>query len=88
MTPIEIAEAATKAMAEPGTLGVILTIKKGSMPKGFPRGELLNENERDGEVYRTYSIDPAKALSWLVKNKLVEMKHKDEKTIVFNEVEE
>ena len=86
MTPIEIAEAATKAMAEPGTLGVILTIKKGSMPKGFPRGELLNENERDGEVYRTYSIDPAKVLSWLVNNKLVEMRRDDGKCLIFRKV--
>ena len=85
MRPVEIAEAAAKAMAEPGTLGVILTIKKGSMPRGFPRGETLNETERGGAVYRTYSIDPAKVLSWLVNNKLVEMQRDDGKCLIFRD---
>jgi hypothetical protein len=88
MTPLQMAEQAAKALAEPGTCGVILTIPKGKMPKGFPRGELLNEMERGGIVQRTYNLDPAKVLAWLVGNGLVVMERKDGKTLTFSEPKE
>ena len=43
MRPIAMAEACARAMTEPGTVGVVLTVQKGRMPRSFPRGELLNE---------------------------------------------
>lgn len=73
MTPLEMAANAARAMVEPGTVGVVLTIPKGSLPRSFPRGELLNEMERDGQVERTYHFNPEKVLAWLIKNGLVEM---------------
>lgn len=50
MKPLELAATAALAMAEPGTVGVVLTIPKGSHPRGFPRGELLNEMMRNGRI--------------------------------------
>jgi hypothetical protein len=88
MTPLQMAEQAAKALAEPGTCGLILTIHKGGMPKGFPRGELLNEMKRGGIVQRTYNLDPAKVLAWLVGNGLVVMERKDGKTLTFPEPKE
>lgn len=72
-------------MAEPGTLGVTLTIQKGGMPKTFPRGELLNEMERNGRVERTYSFNPEKVLAWLIHNGLIEieMERTNETTLSF-----
>lgn len=83
MTPLQMAEQAAKAMAEPGTCGVILTIPKGKMPKGFPRGELLNERERSGIVERTYNFNPAKVLAWLVGNGLIKMDRTGDKVLTF-----
>ncbi|MDP3139815.1 MAG: hypothetical protein Q8N17_26195 [Burkholderiaceae bacterium] len=83
MTPLELAATAARAMAEPGTVGVVLTLPKGGMPRGFPRGELLNEMERGGRVERTYHFDPAKVIAWLVKNGLVVMERKDDRTLSF-----
>lgn len=71
MTPATLATACRDAMAQPGQCGVTLTIEKGRMPRGFPRGELLNELERLGVVERTYSFDPVRLLAWLVKNELL-----------------
>ena len=88
MTPLQMAEQAAKALAEPGTCGLILTIHKGGMPKGFPRGELLNEVQRGRIVQRTYNFDPAKVLAWLVGNGLVVMERKDGKTLTFSEPKE
>lgn len=86
MNALQMAECAANALAEPGTLGLVLTIKKGKMPPGFPRGELLNEMERNGAIERTYSFPPMKVLRWLVKNGLVEMAIKDETTVQIFEV--
>ena len=84
MTPLQMAEESAKAMATPGTIGVVLTIPKGKLPKGFPRGELLNEMERGGTVLRTYHFDPAKVLAWLIHNKLVIMNRTNSTTITFS----
>ena len=85
MTPLEMAAVAARAIAEPGTLGVVMTLRKGGMPRGFPRGELLNEMQRGGVVERTYSFDPARVIAWLLKNGLVEMERTDERTLSFRE---
>ena len=85
MTPLEMAATAARAMAEPGTLGVVMTLRKGGMPRGFPRGELLNEMVRGGTVERTYSFDPAKVIAWLLKNGLVEMERTGERSLSFRE---
>jgi len=83
MTPMDMAAAAAWAMAEPGTVGVVLTITNGEMPRGFPRGELLNEMERDGIVERTYRFTPEKLIAWLIHNGLVEMECTNDTTISF-----
>ena len=83
MTPLEMAAIAVRAMAEPGPVGVVLTIPKGSMPRGFPRGELLNEMKRDGRVERTYHFSPEKVIAWLIKNGLVEMELTNDTTLSF-----
>ena len=70
-------------MAEPGTLGVTMTVPKGSMPRGFPRGELLNEMRRNDRIERTYSFDPAKIIAWLIRQGLVEMERTDDVTLSF-----
>jgi len=71
MTPLQMAAECVRAMAGPGTLGVTMTVPKGKMPPGFPRGELLNEAMRAGVVERTYSFKPEAVLGWLSKNGLV-----------------
>jgi len=85
MTPLQLAASAAQALAEPGTVGVLLTIPKGGMPKGFPRGELLNEMERDGRVERTYHFPPGKIIEWLVKNGLVEVERTGDLLMTFRE---
>ena len=87
MKPIQIAKSAVDAMIEPGTLGVTLVIPKGKMPRGFPRGELLNEIRRDGRIERTYSFDPWKVLSYLVNNGLIELYRANGKEIIVKPVE-
>lgn len=81
MSPLELAETALRALAEPGTVGVVLTIPKGGMPRGFPRGELLNEWRRNGQIERTYHFDPTKIIAWLVRNGLIEASRTDERTL-------
>ena len=83
MKPLELAATAAKAMAEPGTLGVVLTLTKGGRPRSFPRGELLNEFERNGVIERTYHFDPAKVIAWLIRNDLVVMDRTDDHTLSF-----
>ena len=85
MNPLELAATAAQALAEPGSLGVVLTAPKGGLPKDFPRGELLNEMEREGRVQRTYHFEPSKVIAWLLRNKLLEMERTDERTISFRE---
>jgi hypothetical protein len=85
MKPLDLALSASKAMAEPGHLGVLLTIPKGSMPRGFPKGELLNEMKREGQIQRTYRFDPVKVIAWLCANKLIEMVRTGENVLSFRE---
>lgn len=85
MKPLELAATAARALAEPGTVGVVLTVPKGGLPRGFPRGELLNEMERSGRVERTYHFDPSKVIAWLLSNGLVEMERTGERTLSFRE---
>lgn len=73
MTPREMAEAAVQALTTPGTLGVVLDVTRGGLPRGFPRGELLNERQVDGRfVRRTYSFDPQRVIAWLVVHGLIQ----------------
>jgi len=83
MTPLEMAANAARALAESGTVGVVMTIAEGGMPRGFPRGELLNEMERDGIVERTYHFNPEKVIAWLIRNGLIEMERTNDTTISF-----
>jgi hypothetical protein len=85
MTPLQMAQEAANAMAQPGHCGVTLTLKKGGMPKGFPKGSLLNEMERGGIVECTYSFDPAKVIAWLIKNGLVVMERASPTMLTFSE---
>ena len=64
-------------MAQPGVTGVLLTVTKGKTPKGFPRGEVLNEVRRHGVVERTSSYSAEKVLKWLVVHKLIDVTFKD-----------
>ena len=41
--------------------------------------------QRGGVVERTYSLDPAKVIAWLLKTGLVEMERTDERTLSFRE---
>ncbi len=88
MKPIEMAAHCAKAMASPGVLGVVLTIQRGSMPKGFPRGELLNEMERNGRIERTYHFSPEKVIAWLIKNNLITMERTGDNTLSFCEIQQ
>lgn len=85
MTPLELAATAAHALAEPGTVGVVLTVPKGGLPRGFPRGELLNEMGRAGRVECTYHFDPSKVIAWLLHNGLVEMERTGERTLSFRD---
>ena len=68
MTPKQMFEECKAAIDQASVCGVLLTIPKGSLPKGFPRGELLNEMTRNGSIERTYRYEPTKLLAWLVKH--------------------
>jgi hypothetical protein len=60
--------ACLEAMKQPGILGVTLSTPRGKkMPPGFPRGELLSENQQF--VNRSYK--PEKVLRWLRDNLLL-----------------
>jgi len=78
MSPLDMTHQALEALSSPGVCGVVLVVPKGGMPRGFPRGELLNEVERGGVVERVYSFPPMKVLEWLVKNQLVELEKGDD----------
>ena len=86
MKPIDIAKKAIETMTQPGTLGLTLVIPKGTLPKGFPRGELLDETRRNGRVERTYSFAPEKVLEYLVRNGLIEL-DRNGKMIIIKPVE-
>ena len=85
MRPLELAADAARSMVGPGTPGLILTIPKGALPHGFPRGELLNEMRRNGVVERTYRFDPSRVIAWLIRNDLVKMSRRSDNSLVFTE---
>ena len=85
MNPLELAATAARALAEPGTMGVMLTVPKGGLPRGFPRGELLNEMKRCGRIERTYHFDPNDVIKWLLRNGLVEAERTGDRTLSFRE---
>lgn len=85
MSPLELAATAARALAEPGAVGVVLTMPKGGLPRGFPRGEMLNEVARGGIVERTYHFDPSKVIAWLLRNGLVEMERTGDRTLSFRQ---
>ena len=82
MTPVQMATECVRSLTGPGTIGVVLTIPKGKMPKGFPRGELLNEMERGGVIERTYHFDSMRVLVWLTKRGLVVIRKEGERSMV------
>lgn len=86
MTPLQMAHAAAEALADGGpTAGVVLDVPRGGLPRGFPRGELLNERQQGRSVRRTYSFDPQRVIAWLLVNGLVEAERTGERTMVFRE---
>jgi len=71
MMPAQMAADCEEALAA-GSDGVVFTIPRRKMPRGFPRGELLNEVMRgDGVIERTVRLDPMKVLAWLTANRLI-----------------
>lgn len=82
MSPLDMLKESVSALARCGG-GVILTIPKGGTPKGFPRGELLNEVMRNGRIEKTSRYDPEKVLGWMIRCGLVEMRTEG-KTIRFS----
>ena len=83
MTPLQMAHECTQAAAQ--GCGAVLVVPKGFMPRGFPRGELLNEQWRDGMIERTYRFDPERVLSWLLRHGLVEIERTGERALSFRE---
>lgn len=75
MTPERMAAACMEAINDRtgARNGVIFALPKGwKRPPGFPRGKLLSEVERDGEM-RVYSFDPLSVLAWLSAKGLVKI---------------
>jgi len=48
---------------------IILRVPKGGLPRSFPRGRLLAEEEIGRRIYRIYRFDPEKILAWIEKRK-------------------
>ena len=64
MTLEEIYRTAIEAKEKHSVIGVCLHFTKGfKRPKGFPRGELLNETE----VGNLYAFNPDKIIAWVKK---------------------
>ncbi len=70
MSPMDVVKECAGALSNKSGV-IVLTMRKGSTPKGFPRGELLNEMYRNGHVERTLRFDAMSVLSWLVKRGVV-----------------
>ena len=70
----ELRDACMYSAMVPTHRNINLTATKGKWPKGFPRGELLNEMERDGVLEQTRSISTEKILSWLKRVDLLRSK--------------
>lgn len=86
MIPSEMFRACAEASQCFGHAGVVFTLPKGGMPKGFPRGELLNEMRRNGRVERTYRFPPDRVMAWLLTNGLVIVERKSETQLVVRDV--
>jgi hypothetical protein len=50
---------------------ITFVVPKGATPRGFPRGELMCEQKRDGRIEYIRQYDPEKVLAWLVKHGLI-----------------
>lgn len=50
---------------------VILTIPRNLLPRDFPKGELLNETERNNTTERTYRFDCTRVINWLIHKELI-----------------
>lgn len=75
MTPESMAVACVKAINDKtgAVNGVVFVLPKGwKRPSGFPRGKLLSDVEREGEM-RVYSFDPLSVLAWLSAKSLVKI---------------
>jgi len=70
MSPTDLARDAAEAIAA-GTHMTLVRRRGAKAPKGFPRGELLAEND-DGR--NVYSYDPLRVLAWMKANGLIEVK--------------
>jgi hypothetical protein len=75
MTPAKLATMAAQAHVAKGAL--VLVIKKGQYPKGFPKSELLNEHLEHGKPFRTYRFNPSTVLKWALKSGTVAMEQVD-----------
>lgn len=83
MTPLQMAMECATAAAQ--GCGAVLTVPNGGMPRGFPRGELLNECNRGGRVERTYRFEPDRVLAWLVRNGLIVVERGEGRTLRISE---
>jgi len=79
MTPLQMAHECAQAAAQ--GCGAVLVVQKGSMPRGFPRGELLNERELGGVIERTYRFDPERVLAWLLRHGLIAVERGEGRTL-------
>ena len=84
MTPAKLATMAAQAHVAKGAL--VLVIKKGQYPKGFPKGELLNEHLKNGKPFRTYRFNPEIVLKWALKTGAVMIGEVDGQ-LTFSDVE-
>ena len=71
MTPLQMALECSRAMSESSC--AMFVIPKGKTPKDFPRGEVMNETERNGVVECAVFFDPEAVLAWLIKQEFIVM---------------
>ena len=76
MNPKELEAMCLDQIAK-GSSKVTLSFPKGTrMPAGFPRGELLSENQQ----FTNRSVKPEKLLRWLREQMLIESRSKERHT--------
>lgn len=71
MTPLEMVTVCLDGLAKDPLRDVLFVLPKGGTPKGFPRGELASELQRNGVIERAMWFKPLKVLEWLHKNGLI-----------------
>jgi len=82
---MEIAAQCVTALAD--RQQVMLVIREGSYPRGFPRGELACEKQSEhGGIERVYWFDPTKVLAWLVKHNFLAVRRTEDRKIVIERV--